>query len=1526
MTINMRRKYNVQPKNKLMLMRKTFLCLLAVLASFCCALPASAAQWAVKDTSIADGYYRIHALTPQSYGTTHYGDSVIGIIDIPASVDPTRAAAGLKALFAKSSTIWATGDNWNFVWHITNHSDGTVSMKNCGLQDETYAYPNSSYGQTTYNMAIGKELCRFHLRTADWGSSNGVGEGTAPVMNRQDVVPADRPGYMFIVPTTQQWRFRMGGDDLVKLNSYNDVYRSSWRFEPVDMTGREAWMQLNEALSDARGPKFELGENPGMITSSSALEALDVAVNDGQELFDAAFGSVSEAQYNAATKKLQDAVAEVEKYKVPFEEGYYVLRVHVTPTQVMAPFNDFSNGRKNSYTYDPAAWWLGYQVPDDSYAESTGFENIWHLKKATDSTFVFKSCAESSYCGDSTYFDPQLYGTSWSQMRMVGTPRSDMFYENVYGNMYHFTMRINDFNLNHGTNFFITNNPINMMDYACWEVEKVPATRITDKVKLNEAITDAGGVLVDWVEGTSPGFTKEEVLLDLKTALATARDVYENGGDYATATTALQSVYNTTMTQLKDSAAWIIPVTEGYYRIINNSPRFAFKQGPDAIPTLYGSDDALLRWDLKFNRTDPNKLFKITKSETEGCWYVQCVGTGLYIQGNAKAWQSVPMGTEPGDIIISQDMVTDHNADGFIRHKNAGDWQIFSSLNKEPFYLYNHSDGKGTGSMIYEHQGNWETRSCLRRATDKKTVDSLVEVGAQRARNVQMNLALIDADNALNPTLNYTFNEADSLITLAGYAPGSTTYDRTQNQFDCNNQEHGDGYYANLIDGRNAYYFHSQYNNNNGNVNPTENTYLQVNFLDKPQQNFCFVWGLRGSDDYRYGANIDGMPTTYGRTDYGQIQRPLDFVITATNDTVNGPWTAVKRINNLCNDANFRTYYSPVIQADQPYQFYRFAVTSTQNHSALNGIEYFSCGRFQAYPATVDEANSSAVYDANVKAAADIVKDLVNTGKAQLAAGKSTQLTLDALVEATAKLKEVDIDTMGVKLRLLQAQVLADSSYVYDNEDEAQFGDVSADQKATFEAAMAAAQKAIQPATHPTQASLAEAYNALDKAYWTFNSQRKTFELNKWYYLRSAEKFGYHGKSFAWRGGHYYYASGASAQNAIQTDTLAYRVPEIRWGHYVDFDGQEEGQTYPKAISGHRPGTYDNGHMDNQSNPFAMWRIVQLEDSVYAVQNRATGLYIGRNQDADWYVAQATEPLKFSINIVGRNEFEIINKDSVNGSHYSSVANAKSDAKSILYGAPLHQQGNNFRAVWWGTGTERGYDTGSAMYFVPVVDDDVMELTFPAKNNSYEVKSYPFDINAEIYADIDNIGFYKLKNITTNVVDSTFAAELTQIDLTKETLPAGTPFILKAGTPEDVTAVKDSVTLYVPLNNGKFSLANKTVNGLTASLTGDSLCVKPGLGIFVDGALTVTDSTSVFVKGQNGYIDAAATKDAGGNADITINGKGVLNAIDKVIVNTRKGNSNIYSVDGKLIRRNSTDTKGLSKGVYIVNGEKAVVE
>ena len=150
-------------------MKKFLVFLLLLASSLWTTQTIFADDWKVTDTTIVDGYYRIHAWYNKA--GSNYGDSIIGVFDMPSSVDATRAAAGLKVLFAKSTTTYAVANNWNFIWHLTRHADGTYTLKNCGTQAETYPYPDTDIGgQSNVMNAVGKEMVRFNIRTKDWGT------------------------------------------------------------------------------------------------------------------------------------------------------------------------------------------------------------------------------------------------------------------------------------------------------------------------------------------------------------------------------------------------------------------------------------------------------------------------------------------------------------------------------------------------------------------------------------------------------------------------------------------------------------------------------------------------------------------------------------------------------------------------------------------------------------------------------------------------------------------------------------------------------------------------------------------------------------------------------------------------------------------------------------------------------------------------------------------------------------------------------------------------------------------------------------------------------------------------------------------------------------------------------------------------------------------------------------------------------------------------------------------------------------
>ena len=280
-------------------------------------LPTQAATWEVTEAKVEDGYYRI-CNDRYGDGSSKNGEGVVVIRDL-SSIAATYA--GHKALIMKEAATIATGDkDWESVWHIWSDGKGNYHIKNCGSQAETYVYPMYTVaGQSDYIFALGKEredLCKVRFYTKDWGSKKSGDRNVA--MNRQDTA---RAGYVFIRPICSLWRWRIGGSALVKLNGYSSCNpQAEWKLEPVDVTGYEDWLALNELISDVDGSYYEVGENPGKVSSAVVLNTLTTVLEEARNLSD---NGGTETQYKEMIANLKKAKAEVDKNIVPLTEGYY---------------------------------------------------------------------------------------------------------------------------------------------------------------------------------------------------------------------------------------------------------------------------------------------------------------------------------------------------------------------------------------------------------------------------------------------------------------------------------------------------------------------------------------------------------------------------------------------------------------------------------------------------------------------------------------------------------------------------------------------------------------------------------------------------------------------------------------------------------------------------------------------------------------------------------------------------------------------------------------------------------------------------------------------------------------------------------------------------------------------------------------------------------------------------------------------------------------------------------------------------
>ena len=244
-------------------------------------------------------------------------------------------------------------------------------------------------------------------------------------------------------------------------------------------------------------------------------------------------------------------------------------------------------------------------------------------------------------------------------------------------------------------------------------------------------------------------------------------------------------------------------------------------------------------------------------------------------------------------------------------------------------------------------------------------------------------------------------------------------------------------------------------------------------------------------------------------------------------------------------------------------------------------------------------------------------------------------------------------------------------------------------------------------------------------------------------------------------------------------------------------------------------------------------------------------------------------------------------------------------------GLPFHAQGSDFHQVWWGTGTERGYNTGSAYTFSKgtcdgenELDEDEM-LALPTKENSIKFMTLPYDVDFDggIITEGQDAHSYVLKNIDTD-------PENYKVELTEQfAFKAGEPFILVTGDPQPlVTESQDSTNIYV--DPAYLNADGYDFNAVTENAT----------------LLLSKETETYYIPGHGAYINPTLVADAGGKADKVIGG--LIDAIKPAVAEKEDAVVNVFTADGKLVKsgvKRSQAKAGLAKGIYLIGKNKVMV-
>jgi hypothetical protein len=534
-----------------------------------------------------------------------------------------------------------------------------------------------------------------------------------------------------------------------------------------------------------------------------------------------------------------------------------------------------------------------------------------------------------------------------------------------------------------------------------------------------------------------------------------------------------------------------------------------------------------------------------------------------------------------------------------------------------------------------------------------------------------------------------------------------------------------------------------------------------------------------------------------------------------------------------------------------------------------SGHNYFNIAELHLYNAVANQAKSQYYYTAGVKEAADALKSLIDQVQAKIDANTLTNVEdTVALNKAIAALGALVYNPASFTYLVNDAQNYADNAEV--GTDIAQFaqGDVDALKTAITTAKSSVSYDVVK------RAEFEAAKASLETAVETFLSKVNTITPNKWYYIVNA--------------------ADATTYPAISGKTL--RISDT---------STKTGLAYGNGF-----GVADNvTDVMYTNDPYSMWRFVPIEGTkFYALQNRGTAHFAGASVAGNSTIMTDNVPQPYQLYYLGKSTMAIHNADTLALTNYGFTA----DAGSII------EKPSTVTAI----------STPASWKFVPV---ETQEFDVNTTENYIRSACFPFTIPAGTFGTDGvnpTIKVYGVRKLTVDDAAITSTVELYEI---KDAIPAGTPFLLEAGDHTTYDAANATATPFAFEPTADELVTTPLVsNGLVGTLDGITL-KKAGLGYLNNNVLSITTSAAVALSGQRAYIDPSQVKeltDKETALTLTVNGKLTgVNAIE--ISKPETGKVNVYTIDGKLLKRNvkATDAnKGLTKGLYIVGKKKVAVK
>lgn len=1205
-------------------------------------------------------------------------------------------------------------------------------------------------------------------------------------------------------------------------------------FTPVPAEDITNSLKLQEATTDAIGHYFSVGDDPGQV-SQEDYDAFDAVLQRAN----AAAGS--DDDHSALIEELREATEALLAKRVPLEEGYYTFRSVLYPDCYMYPHYNANQGWG-----DGEGWYLFTEQVNPANDAAA----VWHLLRNADGNLTLKNCGAQ----DSTYVVSGSGGYTWGRMRMSGTRKATLSLVNDCGNRFSFHGSDNNlyWNADSPDNAVSGNNGYHP-NGSLWYVERVEEEDIPYLSELREAITDARGAVRDSKVGPNPGDNLGDPA-GVSAAVAEAEELYD--GASATA-----GEIQAAIDKLKDETAKFNAqshemrgVEDGYYYIVNTHTDFEHKGRELA---MYVPTSNELNW-TAIAPADGRFLFSIAD-----------LGNGTFSVRNVQAGRYV--GSYDGNSVKTT--AEQETAQRFAYQGN-GIWHMGNSANDGDYTLItvqNETSGSVGINPSYDFK-SWR----LVRATDQALVDSIVTTSAQAQANEAVNTALQKAEPAYKAVFKYDVDHSRGLIAEADNDnPRNGQIVATQEPAQAITSEKPNNYssYTYLIDNNLGTGMQSTWDASVWDARldaagkPANPQWLQVDLRDNPVDNFEFYFALTN--------NVFGWRECWTDID---IYATNDDALAAADSTNLGQWTHIGRYNDLLSylqpadageNSTGRYFYYPVTGVDRQYRYLRFCVNSTIQPQANM---MYCLAEFQVYNLAYNE-NSPYNYVDGLKSLADGLKAQIDSCKQSLANGTATMEEARSLAELTAKVAALTPNTTELDSKIAEVR-----SYISNFGDGDDWGDTPAGETDAINSAIDEADNYNH--AQPVASDVAARLSALNEAYASYLAQQRKPQEGVWYRIVSTDKQRIGNSTENPTGGGSIWDSWtagdmvmAQHSNNTRAARWIYNEDALYWGGFDHINSKRvEGADY---------------------DPYAMWRLVRTEGSgaanVYALQNRATGYFMGVSYNTSGGFGMSATPVPYEVNLLKSGEMEFVCADAANTSKY-----------------PIHASGDGKMVSWMVTGA----DSPSSWTLEPV-DEEIDHLEVAISAGSVGILTLPYAYDDENVASQNEAAGIQTYGIKGLYDDGTSLALYR-----KDSFAAGEPMIVVAG--EGVSKI------HLPLA-GEYSYEPQAANGLVGVF--DYSAVPASAGI-ISGSSVRRAGSGVHINGQSGYIDGnGIVNDDARHTDLTLGASGIFNGIAAAAA-APGGNVDVYSADGVLLRkgvRPSEAKAGLRRGVYIIGKQKVLV-